>query len=306
MVEPSGHCPYLGLKQNRAIRFASPTPEHRCYVTGEPQDIPVDQATFCLSQGHVNCPLYMGLNPPSTSPYLRPVEAIPQGGLRGWLRSLSPRDRAIYTMLLGLLVVVIGIYVAVGARLLTGESTVGDNTPVQIPASVTATATAEPVASATRTPTRTRTRTPSPTITRTVTDTPTVTDTLTPTGTPTSAPSPVPTFIYFPPSSTPVYLPIPEPTVAPASPTVAPASPTAEPETPTAEPETPTAEPETPTAEPETPTAEPEPPTETPGATAEPEPPTQEPDATLEAPTTPPRPTAPQSTGIPYPGWNNE
>lgn len=39
MVEPSGHCPYLGLKQNQAIRFASPTPEHRCYAAGQAQEI---------------------------------------------------------------------------------------------------------------------------------------------------------------------------------------------------------------------------------------------------------------------------
>src|SRR3954447_16192930 len=104
MTEPNGHCPYLGLKQNRAIRFASPTPEHRCFVSGEPLEIPVDQASYCLSQGHVHCPLYMGLTVSTTNDALTPIGGIataggaliaPTAGMRGWLGTLSPRDRAI-------------------------------------------------------------------------------------------------------------------------------------------------------------------------------------------------------------------
>src|SRR3954467_15295453 len=101
MTEPNGPCPSLGLKQNRAIRFASPTPEHRCYVSGEPLEIPVDQASYCLSQGHVHCPLYMGLTVPTTSDTPTVVGGalvVPAGGVRGWLTTLSPRDRAIYAI----------------------------------------------------------------------------------------------------------------------------------------------------------------------------------------------------------------
>src|SRR6185503_17868801 len=113
MSEPTGHCPYLGLKQNRAIRFASPTPEHRCFVSGEPLEIPVDQASYCLAQGHVHCPLYMGLTVPTTSDTSTAIGGIvtagalvaPAGGMRGWLGTLSPRDRAIYTIMISMLAI---------------------------------------------------------------------------------------------------------------------------------------------------------------------------------------------------------
>ncbi|MCX7860633.1 MAG: hypothetical protein N2385_11115, partial [Chloroflexus sp.] len=115
MVEPSGHCPYLGLKQNQAIRFASPTPEHRCYAAGQAQEIPQIepdyQSRYCLSDSHVRCPLYMGMPLPTTSTplaataqasaspaVLTPVSASPVGGLRAWLADLSPRDRFIYSV----------------------------------------------------------------------------------------------------------------------------------------------------------------------------------------------------------------
>src|SRR5688572_20955294 len=122
MVEPTGHCPYLGLKQNRAIRFASPTPEHRCYVSGEPLEIPVDQSSYCLSQGHVHCPLYMGLTVPTisdTAPTLAGGALIvPAGGMRGWLNSLSRRDRAIYAIMIAMLAIIVAIYLLVGLQAL--------------------------------------------------------------------------------------------------------------------------------------------------------------------------------------------
>ncbi|RLT33772.1 MAG: hypothetical protein DWI55_01815 [Chloroflexi bacterium] len=60
MSEVATHCPYIGLKQNRAIRFSTSTAEHRCYISGDAMDIPVDQASYCLTQFHTQCPLYMG------------------------------------------------------------------------------------------------------------------------------------------------------------------------------------------------------------------------------------------------------
>lgn len=62
MSDGAKHCPYVGLKQNRSIQFSTPTAEHRCYVSGDAMDIPVDQASYCLSQFHTQCPLYMGSN----------------------------------------------------------------------------------------------------------------------------------------------------------------------------------------------------------------------------------------------------
>src|SRR4051812_8207031 len=120
MVEPTGHCPYLGLKQNRAIRFASPTPEHRCYVGGEPIEIPVDQASYCLAQGHIHCPLYMGLSVPTTHDpepmIIEGVAVVPATGVRGWLATLSRHDRTIYAIMLVMLAAIILIYLFAGLQ----------------------------------------------------------------------------------------------------------------------------------------------------------------------------------------------
>ncbi|MCG8349440.1 MAG: GerMN domain-containing protein [Chloroflexales bacterium] len=188
MVEPSGHCPHLGLKQNRAIRFASPTPEHRCYVTGEAQDIPVEQAQYCLSQGHINCPLYMGLSLPSMSPVALEPSTVPQQGLSGWFNSLLPRDKLIYSFLLGLVVVIIGIFIALSWRLFFengGTAGVDPTTVVPAPTSVMTT---PPVGFQTTT-----TATTSPV---TMTATPSVTPTID--FRPTLSPSPIPPTFVIP------------------------------------------------------------------------------------------------------------
>ncbi|NJP07232.1 MAG: hypothetical protein HC837_17235 [Chloroflexaceae bacterium] len=125
MTERPGHCPHLGLKPNRAIRFSSPTPEHRCYVSGEAQDIPVDQANYCLSQNHVSCPLYMGLSLPSTAPSASARMPFLQGGLRGWFTSLNPRDRTIYGAVLVIVLIMVGMYLALGMQLLLPATTIG-------------------------------------------------------------------------------------------------------------------------------------------------------------------------------------
>ncbi len=273
MVEPSGHCPYLGLKQNQAIRFASPTPEHRCYATGQAQDIPTlqpdYQASYCLSSGHVRCPLYTGSGLPSTPPITvgqGPVvpagPLVPISGLRGWFSALTPRDRGIYIGLLALLLVIFSIYSVAGVNLLRDNGLLGDGVlRPDLPIVATSTASLSEATS----------RTPTNTLVPTSTSTPSVTRTSTPSPTRTSTPSEIPTeeiFIPPPPTFTSTASPLtPEitdsPTEAPTSkptaePTVAPtAEPTAEPTAaPTAEPTVaPTAEP---TAEPTVaPTAEP-------------------------------------------------
>jgi spore germination protein GerM len=208
MVEPTGHCPYLGLKQNRAIRFASPTPEHRCYVSGEPLDIPVDQAKYCLSQGHIHCPLYMGLSLPTTNDTAAveaSAAAAPSGGLRGWYASLSPRDRAIYAAMLGMLALIIAIYLFAGLRaFFSGNGASVGERPTNLPAPtstqlVAAVATAAATAPALPTPTElpTSTHAPQPT------DIP-PTDVLIPP--PTSAPTspPAPTSAPINPPASPV------------------------------------------------------------------------------------------------------
>jgi spore germination protein GerM len=196
MVEPTGHCPYLGLKQNRAIRFASPTPEHRCYVSGEPLDIPVDQANYCLSQGHVHCPLYMGLSLPTTTdaaPAAGVATAETPGGLRGWYASLSPRDRAIYAAMLGMLALIIAIYLFAGLRAFFGANGAGG--VGESPTSPPAPTSTQPVAAAATTaptppPQPTPTELPPPTPEPKPTDVP-PTEVLIPppTSVPTSAPA---------------------------------------------------------------------------------------------------------------------
>ncbi|MBC8077645.1 MAG: hypothetical protein H7Y32_16335, partial [Chloroflexales bacterium] len=213
MIEPSGHCPYLGLKQNRAIRFASPTPEHRCYVTGDPQEIPVDQATRCLSSGHVQCPLYMGLPAPTTLPPTLVPLPLPRQGLLGWLGGLSPRDRIIYGALLALLVAIMGIYALAGAQLLS--SALGqDLPPSALPAPLATTA----APSVTLAPLVTRTIAATATIASTATLEPTGTDIPTPpTSTIPVSTTTIPVIIF--PSPEPY---VPPPTAAPSINTPAP------------------------------------------------------------------------------------
>jgi spore germination protein GerM len=261
-----GYCPYLGLKQNRAIRFSSPTPEHRCYVGGEPVEIPVDQSTFCLSRNHVQCPLYMGLTIPSTPATISPAGAatIAPGGLRGWLGTLSPRDRAIYALMLGMLAIIILVYVVAGWQALTGSGL--------IPSTVVASPTSSGAVGALETATATEGASPQPTPSATATAVP-PTPTPLPTSTPSPQPSPTPT-------PEPVIL---VPTALPTQPTNG----TAVVPSPTLQP---TQLPVTPGA---TATDQPTQPTATPTATIVP------PTAVPTTPPSPPPPTAPPATPRP-------
>ncbi len=164
MVQPSEHCPHLGLKQNRAIRFASPTPEHRCYVNGAAQVIPVEQATYCLCANYASCPLYMGLTVPTTSASDSTARAADhRPGVVAWLQGLPVRERTIYGALLGFTALVIGIYMLAGLRLSSPPPpTDGSSTPTSI-AVAAATPVALPTPSATATRTATHTARPTPT-----------------------------------------------------------------------------------------------------------------------------------------------
>jgi hypothetical protein len=275
MVEPTGHCPYLGLKQNQAIRFASPTAEHRCYVTGQAQDIPVPQAEYCLSSGHINCPLYIGLTASTMPvPRARAEEApAPPRGLAGWMGGLSRRDRLIYTFLISLLGIIFIIYAVAGINIFFPTNAANEPTSIP-PLSTTANSTpSHTIAPATATPTPTTTPTASrtPTNTATPSNTPTATIAI-PTGiivtqpptifVPTLPPPPptteLPTNTETPPTPTDTVAPYPPPATATSEPPTE-APPTEAPPTdvpPTEAPPTdvpPTEEP--PTAEP--PTAEP-------------------------------------------------
>ncbi|KPV49512.1 hypothetical protein SE17_32205, partial [Kouleothrix aurantiaca] len=224
MAEPTGHCPYLGLKQNRAIRFASPTAEHRCYISGEPLDIPVDQSTYCLSQGHLQCPLYMGLTVPTTVAANEQVaEAAAAGGLAGWYSSLSRRDRLVYTLMLAMLAVIIGIYLLVGLQSILNNTSAQPTVVADLPTAAATSAASAPTAQPTEaqaTPTNLPTSTPEPQPTDEPTSVPII---LPPTSAPSAAPTsaPAPSATSAPsqqPSSTarPTSAPAPKPTQAPA------------------------------------------------------------------------------------------
>ncbi len=182
MVKPSNHCPHLGLKQNRAIRFASPTPEHRCYVTGEAQEIPVDQSSFCLCPEHINCPLYTGLSMSSTaiSDKMSSDAAETSGGVRGWIKSLSMRDRLIYGSLLSVMLIIMGMYIVLAVQLLFGDSSADASPALPEP---TATATVAGIIAPSATPEPS----PLPELEMTATETAIATDT--PEPTPTVAPT---------------------------------------------------------------------------------------------------------------------
>ncbi len=227
MLEPTGHCPYLGLKQNQAIRFASPTPEHRCYATGQAQEIPSTppeyQINFCLSADHIRCPLYTGMVLPSTpvpvsAPPIEPALAS-VGGLRGWLAGLPARDRAIYGMLLTLLGVILVVYAVAGVGLIREGAFSGGppSAPTSTEEAGPGVLAPPPAATATRTATPTPTTRPSSTPTPSATPTASVLPTIEP-----IAPSPEPPTappIYIPPPAAPTNTPGPLTPITPEAPT---------------------------------------------------------------------------------------
>ncbi|MBO9348342.1 MAG: hypothetical protein J7467_08890, partial [Chloroflexus sp.] len=227
MVEPSGHCPYLGLKQNQAIRFASPTPEHRCYAAGQAQEIPLFepdyQVRYCLSTNHVRCPLYTGMPLPTTSPTaLQPAGMSPTvvssplpssspSGLRVWLAGLAPRDRLIYTILLSVAVLALIGYalggVAYVSTMLNSAGAPTATIAVDVTISSLSPTRAEPESFATASPTMIASPTPTMTLSPTatpyelipVTNTPTVPIFVPPPPPPQSLPTPTATvFVELP------------------------------------------------------------------------------------------------------------
>lgn len=142
------HCPYLGLRQNREVRFSTPSTEHRCYASGEAMQIPVDQSSYCLSQFHTQCPLYMGsviapkddderatIIPKSSSVRRsKEMQQNPRDSQRNTpsRRQTAPQPRispTVYGLLLGVLLVAVVVYIYAGNQLATGDS----NTSLQLP-----------------------------------------------------------------------------------------------------------------------------------------------------------------------------
>jgi len=185
MPERKPHCPYVGLRQNRAVRFSTPSAEHRCHVSGEAMQIPVDQSSYCLSQFHTQCPLYMGsVNAPKDDDERATVIPQSSSARRSKEMRQNPRDNqrltpsrrrqtsaqpripaAVYGLFLGILLVAVVVYVYAGNQL----SNTANNPALQmptiaptfeplptastdVPAIMVATATAEPTAESTAEP----------------------------------------------------------------------------------------------------------------------------------------------------------
>jgi spore germination protein GerM len=118
------------------------------------------------------------------------TDVTEQGGVRGWLASLSLRDRLIYGTLLSVMLLIIGIYMVLAAQLLLS----GGHNAMGAPLDMTTTPTSTQVALVeTSTPTRTPTPAASEAATRTPTPAPTDTPQAsapTPTGAPPQAGAP--------------------------------------------------------------------------------------------------------------------
>ncbi len=200
MESRSRYCPHLGLKHTRSIRFSSPTPEHRCYIFGEPLPIHVDQRTYCLGERYTECPRFAGQEaPPAAVP--APSRARPRlfSRLAAFWGQLSRRDRLLYLLLAGLLVAILATY---GIIVLVSRGYWGGAGPqptaTSLPPTAIATATLPaivPTSTPTSTPRPTATPSPRPTLTPFPTKTPVPpTETLPPpTATPVAVvPTPVP------------------------------------------------------------------------------------------------------------------
>lgn len=180
MPERKPHCPYVGLRQNRAVRFSTPSAEHRCHVSGDAMQIPVDQASYCLSQFHTQCPLYMGsVNAPKDDDDRATVIPTSASARRSKEMRQNPRDdqrltpsrrrktsaqpripAAVYGLFLGILLVAVVVYVYAGNQLSGAADDpamqmptiaptfepLPSTAPTDVPAIVVATATVEPTA----------------------------------------------------------------------------------------------------------------------------------------------------------------
>lgn len=206
----SRHCPHLGLKHTRSIRFASPTPEHRCYIFGEPLPIQVDQRTFCLGDRYPECPRFAGQEAPPVPAAGRGVS----GGGRAAPRKLSKLERVICLSLVGLLFAILATYGVIVGLVLPARA----RTPTVVPTVQVVEKTPLPTVEATSFPSLPPTARPTSKPTD-LPPTPTAQPTVQPTSAATSLPTSLPTFTPSPsPSATPVVIvPTVRPTVVPTA-----------------------------------------------------------------------------------------
>lgn len=78
-------CPHIGLQEDRASVYMSPTPAHQCHIKAKPF-VPDDehQQEFCLCSNYTNCPLYS----PDVKPSGYREDAAPKRTMAGRLQRL--------------------------------------------------------------------------------------------------------------------------------------------------------------------------------------------------------------------------
>ena len=172
----------------------------------------------------------MGLTVPTTvTPNDEVAEAAAAGGLAGWYGALSRRDRLVYTLMLAMLAVIIGIYLLVGLQSILNNNSARPTTVAELSTAAATNGAAEIATSATTSAAAAPTTQPTD-----AQATPTDLPTSTPEPQPTNEPTDVP--IILPPTSAsaaaPTRAPAPTATNAPGQqPSAATARPTSAPQT---------------------------------------------------------------------------
>ena len=101
---PSAPCPYLGLRDDPATRYAFPSAGQRCHARRRPAGVTLaKQEADCLTARHRSCPRY---HPPAA--------ASPSGGAGGghggrWTRGLRVAAGIAVSALLLVLAALVGI-----------------------------------------------------------------------------------------------------------------------------------------------------------------------------------------------------
>jgi hypothetical protein len=103
------NCPYLGLQYDSSTCHAFPSEHNYCHKVNVPGPVDLDfQSSVCLTEDHIDCPIYNGVEEFLPAPEAAPVR-------RGLLRC-----GCIFTA-----IAIMSALVALAAPLLTGSSGVG-------------------------------------------------------------------------------------------------------------------------------------------------------------------------------------
>lgn len=86
MTKRNTICPFLGLKEDGSTSLSFPSPGNHCYHSRPVSPVNAEhQNQFCLTSGHVNCPVFQAAHPISLPETL----AIPREAPRTWRKTLT-------------------------------------------------------------------------------------------------------------------------------------------------------------------------------------------------------------------------